>query len=204
MLIYICTVVQNCILRAGSFQWVSFYCGLRGCNPDKMDVFLWYQQNFYNSSPWKIMSAVTHCPSGSNQLHSSLALGNLREVAPAAACWWAECRPRERKGTANEKAGTRQHLMKEGAKRLRGEHGDRLHPLVPLSYWPKACPALAVNGDITVWNTAGEGGATAASCHPGNRSSPVHVPVSPLAISRSFIPSPCVLSRPLSLKTKTY
>lgn len=32
---------------------------------------------------------------------------------------WAEWRPRERKGTANEKAGARQHLMKEGAKRLR-------------------------------------------------------------------------------------
>lgn len=75
--------------------------------------------------------------------------------------------------------------------------GDRLHPLVPLSYWPKACPAPEANGDITVWNAAGEGGANAASCHPGNRSSPVHVRVPILAISRSFIPFLCLSSNPL-------
>lgn len=49
--------------------------------------------------------------------------------------------------------------MKEGAKRKRGgkTHGDRLHPLVPLSYWLKAGPAPAASSDITVRNAAGGG-----------------------------------------------
>lgn len=47
---------------------------------------------------------------------------------------------------------------------------DRLHPPVPLSDWPRTRPVAAATDDITVWNTAGEGGAFAASCHPSNRS----------------------------------
>lgn len=97
---------------------------------------------------------------------------NLQDFTPAAACWLGWTRPAERKRgpQTRGRAAGRHSLTKEGPERKRGR---KTHPPVPLSYWPKAGPASATSGDITLWSAAGEGGANAASRRPGNRSSPL-------------------------------
>lgn len=85
-----------------------------------MDMFLWYQQNFNSCSPWKKMSVVTRRPSGSNQPHSSLAPGNLWEVAPVAARWLSWMKAEGKKGDSKREGGRETAPDERGSKEIEG------------------------------------------------------------------------------------
>lgn len=66
------------------------------------------------------MSVVTRCPSGSNQLHPSLALGNLREVAPAAARWLSWMEAEGKKGDSKREGRRETAPDERGSKEIGG------------------------------------------------------------------------------------
>lgn len=93
--------------------------------------------------------AVKYSSSCYNQLHSSSAVKDLEPelLRPPAAGLNKSKRENERAG---ERAPDGSKRGRERVKRIKRADKDRLRPPVPLSYWPRACPALAATDDITV------------------------------------------------------
>lgn len=135
--------------------------------------------------------AMKYSLSRSNRLHSSSTVKDLNPQLLQPPAGWGE-RAQESEGQkARGRSRERPMKERERAKWRRGTERDRLHPPVPLSHWPKACKATPATDDITVWNTAGEGWASPASRHPGNRStrcaSPLAMSLSPILFCESFV-----------------